>query len=451
MPLGNVIGQAKVLIVGDVDPRSIDAAGGKIGSRLKAGAAIGVTAFGTLAVGAIKAVSAFEEAESVQRTLNNTLENMGKSGAVESLDKLSNSLRKKTGVDDEVIKKGQTILATFSEVASSAGKVGGAFERASVLSLDLAATGFGSVEAGSKALGKALQDPEKGISALSRAGVTFTPVQKELIANFVETGDVAAAQNLILAEVEKQVGGNAEAAAKGSAKLKSAIGEAQESLGGLIADLFDTGKDKSLVELAADATFKFSDAVKKFQGSKDWKELKSGIKTFGKDLGTVAVALGSIVKSMDKLSKESTGKGLLGWLLKIDEYTNPLRYMARALERAADAWERLKGAGGDEGPKNIDTELGTMLLGGGSAGGGRVGSGFRLVGENGPEIIELGSGGGYVHNNSETRAIASSGGSSVNITNIFNGPENLAEARRRDDWAAKHGTKFGAMTSAGAL
>jgi len=63
-------------------------------------------------------------------------------------------------------------------------------------------------------LGKALQDPIKGITALSRVGVNFTAGQKEAIAAMVKHGDVAGAQKVILAELAKEFGGSAEAAGK---------------------------------------------------------------------------------------------------------------------------------------------------------------------------------------------------------------------------------------------
>jgi len=63
-------------------------------------------------------------------------------------------------------------------------------------------------------LGKALQDPIKGITALSRVGVNFTEGQKKSIEAMVKHGDVAGAQKLILKELGTEFGGSAEAAGK---------------------------------------------------------------------------------------------------------------------------------------------------------------------------------------------------------------------------------------------
>ncbi len=63
-------------------------------------------------------------------------------------------------------------------------------------------------------LGKALQDPIKGITALSRVGVNFTDAQKEQIKTLVESGKTMEAQKIILKELGTEFGGSAEAAGK---------------------------------------------------------------------------------------------------------------------------------------------------------------------------------------------------------------------------------------------
>jgi hypothetical protein len=85
-------------------------------------------------------------------------------------------------------------------------------------------------------LGKALQDPEKGITALTRVGVTFTDEQKNMIKALQDTGDTAGAQKIILDELNKEFGGSAKAAADASGgmaqldakmdNLKQRVGEA---------------------------------------------------------------------------------------------------------------------------------------------------------------------------------------------------------------------------------
>ena len=74
-------------------------------------------------------------------------------------------------------------------------------------------------------LGKALNDPAKGLTALSRSGIQFTEDQKTMIKSMVEAGNTAGAQNMILKELEKQYGGNSVAAAQGLAGALDTLGE----------------------------------------------------------------------------------------------------------------------------------------------------------------------------------------------------------------------------------
>lgn len=100
-------------------------------------------------------------------------------------------------------------------------------------------------------LGKALNNPIAGLTALSRAGVSFTEEQKNQIRTLVETGDVLGAQKLILAELSKEFGGAAEAAATPVDKLRVKLGNLQEDVGAALIPI---------VSGAADVVSKLTDA-----------------------------------------------------------------------------------------------------------------------------------------------------------------------------------------------
>ena len=140
--------------------------------------------------------------------------------------------------DAEVIKATQAKLLTFRELGLTADEAGGAFDRATAAAIDLAAAGFGSAETNAVQLGKALQDPIKGISALRRAGITFTEAEKEKIATLVESGNMLEAQNLVLAAIETQVGGTAAATATASQKMQLAFDNVKETVGAALMPAF---------------------------------------------------------------------------------------------------------------------------------------------------------------------------------------------------------------------
>lgn len=130
--------------------------------------------------------------------------------SAEELSALADELSKLTGFDDELIAGGEAILLTFRRVR------GEAFEQTMSLALDLSAR-FGkdidsSVTMIAKALDMLMAGSAKGLSALSKAGVTFTDSQKKMMEELVRTGQAAEAQRLFFKELEAQFGGSAVAA-----------------------------------------------------------------------------------------------------------------------------------------------------------------------------------------------------------------------------------------------
>lgn len=136
-----------------------------------------------------------------------------------------------TGVTAETVKQVQATLITFGKLGQSANQVGGNFDRATKAALDLAAAGFGSAETNAIQLGKALQDPIKGLTALSRSGVTFTEQEKERIKTLIESNKLGEAQAMILGAIEQQVGGTAEATVTASDRMEAAFGQIQDAVG----------------------------------------------------------------------------------------------------------------------------------------------------------------------------------------------------------------------------
>jgi hypothetical protein len=90
-------------------------------------------------------------------------------------------------------------------------------------------------------VGKALNDPVKGATALSRAGVQLTQGQKDQIEAFVESGRVLEAQKIILGELTTQFGGSAEAAGKTLPGQLNILKQTFNNLAGEIAAKFLPG------------------------------------------------------------------------------------------------------------------------------------------------------------------------------------------------------------------
>jgi hypothetical protein len=164
-------------------------------------------------------------------------------GATESvtmrLSKYADTMELTTGQTAEVTKQVQSTLLTFASVGKTADKVGGIFDRATIAAADLAATGFGTAESNAVQLGKALSDPIKGLTALGKAGVTFTEKEKARIKTLVKSNQLTKAQNIVLKAIEKQVGGVAEKTALSSVKLSNAFGQVSDEVGNALLPYLD--------------------------------------------------------------------------------------------------------------------------------------------------------------------------------------------------------------------
>ena len=200
-------------------------------------AALALAAAGAAAVAfAAKAVLVGEQADTANKRIEQINKSMGLFGDSTSqvtgrLIEYAEATARATGVDTNAIKATQAKLLTFKELAATANQVGGEFDRATKAAIDLAAAGFGSAEQNAVQLGKALNDPIKGLTSLSRSGVTFTETEKERIKTLVESNKVGEAQKLILEAIETQVGGTAEATANASDKIRVGFTQVQEKIG----------------------------------------------------------------------------------------------------------------------------------------------------------------------------------------------------------------------------
>ena len=107
---------------------------------------------------------------------------------------------------DDAILGAENVLATFTSIK------GDTFDAATQSILDVSQALGQDLQSSTIQVGKALNDPIQGITALSRVGVSFTDDQKNMIKAMVEAGDVAGAQGVILNELNKEFGGSAGAA-----------------------------------------------------------------------------------------------------------------------------------------------------------------------------------------------------------------------------------------------
>lgn len=195
-----------------------------IGQTLTLGLTVPIAAFGVASVQAAQqSADAFAQVEAALKSMG------GASGKTASdLQASAKALQDMAAIDDdEILRKVTANLLTFGKIA------GPTFDRAQVAVVDLATRMKMDLQAATLLVGKALNDPVKGLTAMGRAGIQFTADQKTLIKSLVDTGRTAEAQAIILGELERQFGGSAKAAADANpyARLQIAFGELTEVIG----------------------------------------------------------------------------------------------------------------------------------------------------------------------------------------------------------------------------
>ena len=210
--------------------------------------------------------------EKINAQTEAVLKSMGNSAGVTSkhIQDLAGDLEKLTASEAETIQEGANLLLTFRNIQNQVGENNDIFDQAVKMSVDLSRAMGTDASGEAIRLGKALNDPVKGVSALTRVGVSFTEQQKEQIKTLSQSGDILGAQKIILAELQAQFGGSGQAYAAtfaGQVELLNhelgALGE--EATMAVMPALQDMVT--ALRELAPEIGAKMASAIK----SVDWK------------------------------------------------------------------------------------------------------------------------------------------------------------------------------------
>ncbi len=219
--------------MGSISSRAYKA-GQQVGTGLKRGAVIAAGAIGLLATQVAAGLQSLVELEKATAQTNAVIKSTG--GVAGITAKQVGELAEKyealnATIGDETIRSTQNLLLTFTDIRKDA------FEPALKAILDMN-TALGGGEEGLQStaiqVGKALQDPIKGITALRRVGVNFSADQIKVIKRLVETGKTLDAQKLIIAELNKEFGGSflaqGDTTAGKVAKFQDSIEDLQRSL-----------------------------------------------------------------------------------------------------------------------------------------------------------------------------------------------------------------------------
>lgn len=301
-----------------------------------------------------KLIALATEQEQAERKLAAVLKATGNAAgfSAKQLISLADELQNTTAFADDATINMMAVLATFRNIS------GPVFTDAVKAVQDMSAVLGQDLQQGAIQLGKALNDPIVGFTALQRVGVSFTTQQKEMIKTLFKAGDMMGAQKVILEELKGEFGGAARAMATTvSGQFKNFInrmGDIGEKIG------------HTLIQYLLPLTEQMEKLAKWFEINHRW------ILVSIKEWGVFALKAGAVVlgiRAIIKIAKVlvATYKALAGSQIILTALQGPKGWavlagavaatavtakllreefndIAGAIGRAADEAERLSGA-----------------------------------------------------------------------------------------------------------
>jgi len=233
------------------------------------------------------------------------------------------------------------LLATFTKIGKET------FPQATETMLDMSAALGQDMKSSAIQLGKALNDPILGVTALRRVGVQLSKQQEQQIKRFVQMGDIVSAQKIILGELNTQMGGVAKTMAQtktgGLKQFMNALSDLGEELGAIIAE-YITPLVKWLKDL-----------FNSFRGlDEGTKKMIVTLGLFAAAIGPLSTGIGGLLKGFSLILAHPVGAAIaalaagfiaLGFAIKgaIDEAERFNRTISKGLEAAQVADNIRKG------------------------------------------------------------------------------------------------------------
>jgi len=312
-------------------------------------AAIGAAVIG-LSVVLIRALSQQQEAEA---KLAAVLKATGNAAGYtkKQLVEMASSLQKVTKFGDEAIITGQALLATFIDIK------GTVFKDTLAVALDLSTVVGQDLKSSIVQLGKAINDPVTGMTALRRVGVSFTNAEKDMIVELVRANKLVEAQGKLLGILETQFGGAAIAAAD---TLGGSVAQLKNELSDLLQKLASGRGFRQLIEHLRTVVEMLSESPELLA------DFASGLADIGWAAIRVVDWLGEIRKTWDALKENietrtqnrairRMNEAMQEFRDSVDKGGMSYRRLAVLAERAAKAQERATGQRGEWITKQIDS------------------------------------------------------------------------------------------------
>ena len=288
-------------------------AGQQIGTGIQRSATLAAAGIGILAGNVLIGLDSLVKLEKQQAQTEAAIKSTGGAAGITAKqirDMAEEFESMNATVGDEVIQEAENLLLTFTNVNKKA------FKPTLQAALDIntrLGRGPEGLSGTMRQLGKALNDPTKGLAALTRIGITFDAKTTKRIKTLQSQGKLFEAQGVILKELDKRFGGSflAEGGTTGGkvAKFRDSIEDLQRTLAAgmlpvvsnladALSDLFrDPAIQKGVQQFGKDLAAFFTPSRIK-GGIAAIKDLAAVV---GPAFGAAASAIGAVATAFGKL------------------------------------------------------------------------------------------------------------------------------------------------------
>lgn len=289
---------------------------------------------------------AYRDHNQTVSVLRSTLEATGATAwtTAQELQNMAQTLQGATNFTADSINSMQSVLLGFRNIT------GDTFEEATKAILDMATVMKMDLSSAAQSIGKALDDPIHGMDSLKKQGFNFTAAQKQVIQSFLDVGDAASAQKIILDELNGTFGGAAEAAADSATQIKNAWDDVKVAIAEGLVDTVNafSGKTKgnAIADYLEGTAEAFRQSGKEMQRMKDYssfwdslsddeklEEARYQIKLYEKQ---VELSTDAINKAWTKSQKDAFERGKQNHEKKVAQWKEVEQSLLKTLKQEQD-------------------------------------------------------------------------------------------------------------------
>jgi len=285
------------------------------------------------------------DAQNELAQLNAVLRSTGEAAGFNSMQlmKMADTMAQATTHSAGEIVKAQTRLLSYSSI------VGEQFPRALQMAIDQSARLGEGIEQSAETIGKALEKPSQGVTALTKQGFRFEESQKQVMKALEDTGRLAEAQAMVLDVMGESYAGAAEAA--------------RDTFGGAVIGLKNTLNDLLTGDTGGEGLKGVTGAINDLTGTLNDPSVRDGFASAAEGMILLAAkaaeamamvgGLYEILNQAPKALSEKNDSGLIQERLRVQERVGAAQDLVERARKGQAKWYEGPVFGASNGASNV--------------------------------------------------------------------------------------------------